>query len=99
MQRRERESLDGAGLFGGEVVQHREHALLDRLAHGLACEHAHDTFDRHIRLLGDLDQNRHTGRVGQARSHDYDNSCPRPRGFESGERAMLIPWTLLQVSA
>ncbi len=57
VQRGEREPLHGACLLGREIVQHREHALLDGLAHGLAREHADDALDRHIRLLGDLDQN------------------------------------------
>ena len=57
MERGEREALDGTGLLGREVVQHRKHALLDRVADGLTREHTHDPLDGDVRLLRDLDQN------------------------------------------
>ena len=57
MESSQRETLDGAGLLGREVVQHREHAFLDRVADGLPSEHTHDSLDGDVRLLGDLDQN------------------------------------------
>ena len=111
VERGEREALHGAGLLGREVVQHREHALLDRVADGLTREHAHDALDGDIRLLGDLDQNRHTGRVGHdgrrlnARDGQVfrklaDSAFPaRFPGFKSEERAMLNPWTRSTASA
>ena len=70
----EREPLHRACLLGRQVVEHVEHALLDRVAHRLARQHAHDPLDRDVRPLGDLHENRHSQRV-----RDRTPSLPRPR--------------------
>ena len=86
----------------GEVVEHGEHALLDRLADWLACEHADDALDGDVCLLGDLDQNRHTA---ESTKMNAEPATPRPAGFCHGPRFQIgstsnaDPWTRSPASA